>query len=151
MLLIDDDEAKIGKRSKDGASGTDGDPCLPPLEAHPFLPTLRIGQMAVKHGHSRTAATRMVKPGSKPLDRLGSERNLGHQDNGAFARIEHCAECPEVDLRLAASGHPVQKERSLGHRVVRSADRLEKNRDNRFLVGIELGDSSGKNLFPTAG
>ena len=114
MFLINDNEAKVGKWGKDGAPGTDRDPSLPALQAHPLLPALGIGQVAVQHGDPRSPSTRMIEPRPETLHCLGSEGNLRNQDDGAFPRLEHRAKSAEIDLRLAAPGHPAQKERNPG-------------------------------------
>ena len=46
----------------------------------------------------------------QPADELGSERDLRHQQQDVLSPCQHLLRQPQIDLGLAAAGHPVQQE-----------------------------------------
>ena len=59
MLLVDDENAEVTEGGEDRAPRPDHDPCLPPSDPEPFLPSLSLTQMTVKDGDP---VTRTVEP-----------------------------------------------------------------------------------------
>ncbi len=106
MFFVDDDETQIPEGSENRGSRSDDDPLSAPVQAHPFRESLIRGHPAVKN---RDPFCRKIPPElSESLSRQG---DLGNQKNRVFTLIQTVADQPEVDLRLAASGHSVEKVR----------------------------------------
>src|SRR5262249_25209050 len=63
-------------------------------------------------------------PAAEALDRLRRERDLRDQDKCLFPSPDDLLDRPQVDLRLAGPGHPVQQERVITPGTDCLADRL---------------------------
>ena len=74
-----------------------------------------------------------LEAGSKSLNRLGGESDLGDEENGAFAKSERCADRLEIDFGFAAPGYALNEVGAESIGIDRSADRCEAN----FLLVVE--------------
>jgi hypothetical protein len=103
VLLVDDDEANVGERRKERGAGAhhhvDG------TLAHevPLVEALAGGQARVEHGHV------VAKARAEAAHGLRRERDLWHEDQGAFARGKRALDGLEVDLGLAGTGDAVHE------------------------------------------
>ena len=111
VLFVHDDQPQRIDRRENGRAGADDDAGASLADFMPFIVALAGRQMAVQHRHHR-AQRAGTEPGLEPLDRLRGQRNLRHQDDAALAALQCVGQGLQIDLRLAAAGHPVQQERA---------------------------------------
>ena len=104
MLLVNDDEAEIFKRRKKGAAGADHHVEVATPDVPPLVEPLSCRLPAVYQGDPS------LEPGVYPLEGLGRECDLWHQQHSPAAQADGVGDGPEVNLGLAAAGHPVEEE-----------------------------------------
>ena len=114
MLLVDDDEAQARHRGEDRQSRAEDQIGQPQVGGQPAAQALRRRQPAVEGDD--VASREAFRKAALELRR---EVDLGHEDECLAAGIEGAGGRPQVDLRLAASGDPVQQHRR-GARAARS-------------------------------
>ncbi len=102
MALVDHYEAQGGHRGEDSRTRPHHHRCLSGRYALVLAHPLPRRQSAVQHPHP------VSEPGTHPADHLRSERDLRHQQDGARALLQGAGDQAQVDLGLAAAGHPPQ-------------------------------------------
>ena len=109
MFLIHHDEAERFDRRKYGRAGADSNPRAALAYLMPLVVPLAGGQMAVQHRHECLQRAR-AEPRLEALDSLRRQRDLGHEDNRAFALFQGVGDGLQIDLGLAAAGDAVEEE-----------------------------------------
>jgi hypothetical protein len=102
VLLIDDDEPEVCNRSKESRPGADGDSDATTPKSLPRVFALPRRQATVEHCDV-IAETR-----SKSADELGSQSDLGYEQDRARPRFADLVDSPEVNLGLSRPGHAMQ-------------------------------------------
>ena len=113
VFFIDNDDAEPFQRREDSASRADDDAGPSGMDLAPFVVAFAAREMAVEDGD---LTLNLGEPGLESLNGLWRERDLRHQNQRRAAKIDRVADRLEIDLRLAASGHPEKKKRSVGER-----------------------------------
>ena len=124
MFLVDDDDAHILDGGEDGGARTDGDAGIPFAQTHPLVELLPRGEAAVQDG--RLAP----ETGAELEEHLRRQGDLGDEEDRRLALFQNFCDEGEIDLRLSASRHAVEK----GDRLLR----LMHPFDRRRLCGREL-------------
>ena len=118
VLLIDDDQAELRQRGKDGRAGADDHIGQSFADLLPLGVALRGREATVHHGDPRETA-------AEPLDGLGGQGDFGQQDDGAFAGGDGPLDRADIDLRFAAVGDAVEQRDAEGLRVDAADDLVE--------------------------
>ena len=106
MFFIHHDQTEPLQRREDGAPGPDHDLGFAGVDLVPFVVTLTLRQMAVKHGHDVAI---LGKAAFESFDGLGRERNFGNENNRAPAAFQSGANCLQINFGFAAAGDAVKK------------------------------------------
>ena len=106
VLLVDDDEPDIGQRSDDGQPRPDDDVHVTRPNAPPLVGALAVAEARVDQRDPGI----QVRP--QPVDEREGQGDLGDQHEGRPARLERGRDRLHVDRGLAATGHPVEQERT---------------------------------------
>ena len=103
VLLVDDDEAEIGKRQKQRGSGTDHDARLAGGDRTPHPPALGAREcgMPLRRGASEALL--------ETAQELTGERDLGQHDERLPTFLEGAGDGLEIDLGLARAGDTVDE------------------------------------------
>jgi hypothetical protein len=104
MLLIDDDEPKIGKRRKNRRARSNHDVHLAAGDPPPVRPSLGLGKSAVQDANLSREA------GINTIEKLWSQRDFRYQDDGPQAFVPNPLGGAQVNLRFAASGGSMDEE-----------------------------------------
>jgi hypothetical protein len=104
VLFVDDDEAKVCYRCKEGAPGAYGDSNFARAKTAPHAVALARGKPGVKHSDV------IAEPRSHAPYELRSQRDLGDEHDRANTSLASHGESPKVHLGLPASGHAMKKE-----------------------------------------
>ena len=104
MLLVDDDQPELAHRREDGGPRADGDPRLAGPQAPPLVVALPLPQRRVQQRDG------VAEAGLEAADRLGRERDLGHQHDHALPALQRRTRRPQVHLGLARARDAVQQE-----------------------------------------
>ena len=126
MLLIDDDESKIGKRRKKRRSGTDHNIRLSisgPLK----LVTLFSGRKPGMHNTDTAAETAV-----KTAHRLVGQGNLRNQHDDLFSLLQHMVDQGHVNFGFAAACDTMDETGSAVAGVIGSDEGIR----NGLLLGI---------------
>ena len=105
VLLVDDDQSQIRDRRKQRGTCPNRDLHSPPSKRLPGVVALTRGETTVKNGDV------VAEAGAEPSDELRCERDLRNEQHRATPRSAHFVDRPEVHLRLARTGHAMQKKR----------------------------------------
>ena len=163
VLLVDDDEAKVGERQEQSRTRADHYPRFTLRRRGPDALALALGEPRVPFGRPR------AEPGREPVEELRGERNLRQEHEPLAPLPERFGDGLEINLGLARSGHPFEqggRERAFGDpaaeivgrgaligveaghaktRVERRRDRLGRQRDrDERAVGDETVDDAGR-------
>ena len=103
MLLVDDDEAGIGKRGKERRARADDHAGLALAHEVPLVEALAGAEARVQDRDVVAEAAAEAAHG------LGGEADLGNEDEGAAAVRERALDGVEVDLGLSGAGHTVDE------------------------------------------
>ena len=106
MLLVHDEEARVGNRRKGRGARADHGAGLPPADAVPGLGPLAFREGGVQDGRP------LAKLAGQLTGEDGRQRDLGHQPDGPPTGLQSRANRPQVHLGLAAAGHPLEQRRS---------------------------------------
>jgi hypothetical protein len=104
VLLVDHHHAELGDRREDGAARAHHHVGPARADAPPGGRPLRVGERRVEQRHSAGEA------GREAADGLRGEADLGHQHQRPAARRERGGDGHQVDLGLAAAGHPAEQQ-----------------------------------------
>ena len=115
MLLVDDDQGRVGGGREEGGAGADDDVDLAGADAAPVLLEFAGTQRRVQHGDPPGQA------GAEAVDGLRRERDLGHQHQRHATLVADALGGGQVDLRLATAGHATQEEEAGGGRAAGGA------------------------------
>ena len=142
VLFIDDDQGRVGGGGEKGGAGTDDDVDLAGADAAAALLDLAAAQRRVQHRDPPR------HPRAEAVHGLRRERDLGHEHQRHAALVADALGGGQVDLGLAAAGHPAQQEEPGGGRAAGGAARVVEGRgDGRIgagLVGREHGRGGGR-------
>ena len=130
VLLVDHDQAEVAQRRQDRRARADQHTRLPALEALPDPCPLALRQPRVQHLDESTKAPPHARR------RLGSQRDLGHEDDHATALLERVCCRPQEDLGLAGAGDTVEQQLAAARPTV---DGLLETGDGR-LLGLRRGE-----------
>ena len=119
VLLVHHDHPEVGHGGEDCRARSHRDPGLALPDPPPLVVALARRELAVEDGHGG-AETR-----GRRAHEEGCERDLGDEDEGAPVLLEGGLDGSKVNLRFAAAGDPVQKERAALARANGLEDRLE--------------------------
>ena len=103
MFFVNDDDPHVLHGGKDRRTRADGDARRALPQAHPFVEPLPRGEPAVQNGGGAPEAR------AELAEHLGGERDLGDEEDRRPSRGESVGDEREIDFRLAASRHAVQK------------------------------------------
>ena len=119
VLLVEHDQPKVRRGSKDGAPCPDHHFDLAPRDPPPMLVTLDVAHVAMEHGHA-------IEPRPKAGHRLRREADLRHKQNRLPAEAHDFFDRLDIDFGLAAAGHAVNENRAMLGRVQRIANRRQR-------------------------
>jgi len=105
VLLVDDDQAGILHRREQGRTGTDDDVRLAIAGGEPGIESFTIVDVGVQQRDPGVEA--LFEAG----ERLWPQVDLGDQHQRLLAGFQYSMNQLQVDLGLAAAGHPRQQER----------------------------------------
>ena len=103
VLLVDDDEAGVGERREERRPGADDHVRLAPADEVPLVEALARREARVEDGDV------VAEAAAEAADRLGRERDLGNEHEGAAALFQRMFDGVEVDLRLARARDAVDE------------------------------------------
>lgn len=135
MLLVDDDQAEVADRGEDGRAGADADRRLAAAQAPPLVVALAGREGRVEDGEA------VAEPGPEAGNGLGSEADLGDEDDRALAPLQGRLDGGQVDLGLARAGDAVQQQAAL--RPGRAIKRGDDGVDGALLLGEQVGALGG--------
>ena len=98
VLLVDADHAESGQRREDGRAGSDHDRGLAGGDPLALVTPLGLGEGRVENRHP------LAEAGAEAAERLGCQRDLGHEHDRPETAGERRLAGADVDLGLAASG-----------------------------------------------
>ena len=127
MLLVEHDQPKIRRRSKDGTACPDHDLDFALRDPPPMLVTLDVGHVAMKHRHS-------IEPRPEAGDRLRRQADLGHKQNRLPAKSHDFLNGLDIHLGLAAARHAVNENRA----VLGGVQCIANCSQCRNLIGVQL-------------
>ena len=105
MLLVDDDQAEIFDRGEDRASCSD-DNARPLIEDFtPLIVPLPFRKVAMENGH---LVFDFCETAFKTIGSLRSQSDFGHENDGAFPRLDRLLDRLKIDFRLPAPGDAVE-------------------------------------------
>ena len=122
MLLIDDDEAEIGKGQEQRRARADDDPGLACRDRPPGGAPLGPGEIGMPFG--RPGAEALLEA----LEPLARQGDLGQQHQRLMPGAQRCGHGLEIDLGLARAGDAIQQgdaaigqmgDQALGRRALR--------------------------------
>ena len=126
VLLIDDNQAKIGVGQEQRRAGADHDRNLAVGDGPPGAraPARRELRMPFRRPHAEA--------GGEAVEELGGQRDLRHQDQALPAASDHIRHRLEIDLGLARAGDTVDER----NRIAALGDRgLEFGRGRALVLG----------------
>jgi hypothetical protein len=126
VLLVDDDEAQVGRGGEHGAAGADDHRHVAAGDRLPVLMALDIGHVAVQHGDA-------VEARGESSHRLRGEADLRHEYDRLPAETGDAFDGLQVDLGFAAASDAVEQQAAGLLRVEGGEDRGE----GGLLVGVE--------------
>ena len=103
MLLVHDDEAHVCERGEQRRARAHDHVHLPVAGKVPLVEALAGRKARVQDGDVVPEAA------AEASDGLGRERDLWHEDDGAFAALAHALDGVEVDLRLSRARDAVHE------------------------------------------
>ena len=103
VLLVDNDEARIGKRGEERRAGADDHAGLALAHEVPLVKALTGTEARVQDRDVVAEAAAEAAHG------LRGEADLGHEDEGTAAVRERALDGVEVDLGLSGAGHAVDE------------------------------------------
>ncbi len=106
MLLVDDEQARLSQRCPDGGSGADDDGRSAVPGHEPGLGAFTVADRRMEYRH--------VDPEALPEtgDGLGAQTDLWDQHKNLTPRLQHPFDDAQIDLGLAAAGHPFEQKRA---------------------------------------
>jgi hypothetical protein len=104
VLLVDDDQAKVGHRGEEGGARADDDRALAGSHQFPLGVAFGVAERGVEDGDLAGEAV------GEAGDDLRGERDLGHEDERLPPGADGGRRRPQVDLGLAGAGDAVQEE-----------------------------------------
>ena len=104
MLFVHDDQAEIPDRGEKGRTGADDQADLALPYPFPLIIPCTLRDAAVKHGHLLPR-----EPIADAGDQLGREGDFRDEVDRAARAIKDLGDGPEIDFRLAAARHAVEK------------------------------------------
>ena len=128
VLLVDDDEAEIGKGQEQGRARSDDD--LQPAGRDPAPDPLAGARRHLRMPFRRPGAEAQAEA----FEEIGGERNLRQQDEHLPARLHRRRHRLEIDFRLARTGDAVEER----HRIAAGSHRLAQMVGRRGLLGGEF-------------
>ena len=131
MLLVDDDEAKVGERQEQSRARADHDPRFALGDRGPDALALALGEPRVPFGRPR------AETGREPVEELRGERNLRQEHEPLAPLPERFGDRLEINLGLARSGHPFEQ----GRREGAVGDAAAKIVGRGALIGVEAGQA----------
>ena len=129
VLLVDDDEAEVGERQKQGRARADNHLRLPACRRRPDALALALGQTGMPFGGPR-AETR-----SEAVEELRGERNLRQEHERLALLPQSFGDRLEIDLGLARAGHALEQ----GRRERAPGDEADEIIGRGALIGVEAG------------
>ncbi len=120
MLLVDDHQAEVGERGEHGRARAHADPRLAVAQAPPLVEALAEPELRVEDRDAIAEALLEAARG------LGGERDLGHHHDRRAPLVERRLRGAQVDLGLAAPGHPVQQQRLVAPLAQRREHRAQR-------------------------
>ncbi len=112
VLLVDHDQAQMGRRGEDRAARADHDLHAAGGNLLPVPVPLRVAQMAVQDGDG-------IEPSAEAADRLRRQADLGHQHDGLSAVTDDLADRLDIDFGFAAPRDAMQQDRAVPARSLR--------------------------------
>jgi hypothetical protein len=103
MLLVDDDDAKVLKRGKDGTSRSDDNARAARMNFPPFIEAFASREMAMENGNF---PLRIRKARLEPFDSLRRKRNFGNEDKSSAPEVKNMPNRLQIDFRLPTASHP---------------------------------------------
>ena len=103
MLLIDDDEAKVGERQEQSRARADNDGGLAACDRRPDAFAVALREAGVPFGRS-CAETR-----GEAVEKLRGQRDLRQQHQRLALLPKRFGDRLEIDLGLARAGHPLEQ------------------------------------------
>jgi hypothetical protein len=103
LLLINNDEPKVGLRGKDSTPGTDNDIKFPVSYSLPLVKLLTQRQLGMKDSYLVGEAR------GESLYSLWGKGDLRNQSNPPLPQPEHLSQGLKVDLCLATPGNPMKE------------------------------------------
>ena len=103
VLLIDDDEAQVAERAKEGRTGTHDHAGRTAGDHVPLIQALASREARVED------RDRLAKARAEAADSLGRQRDLGHEHAGRTAGRQHALNRREVDLGFAGTGDAINE------------------------------------------
>ena len=104
VLLVHDDDARPGQGHEHRRARAHDHRHLARARLQPRAQPLGLGQAGVQHGHRHRQAAPEAVHG------LRREGDLGDEHQGLPPGLDHALDDPQVDLGLAATGHPLEQE-----------------------------------------
>src|SRR5262245_51794970 len=108
VFLIDNDQAQWIDWRENGRACADDDAGAALANLVPFIVAFAGGKMAVQNSDQRLQRAG-TESGFETLDRLRRERNLRHEDDGAFPLRKCVGNGLQIDFGFAAARDAVQK------------------------------------------
>ena len=140
VLLVDHDQAEVLDRGEDRRARPDADARLAAAQPPPLVGALAGGEGGVQDGEA------VAEPSAKACHHLGSETDLGDEDDRPPPLRQRRLDRRQVDLGLARAGDPVQEQLARGASltVQRGADL----RDRRACSGSSSGATESASATP---
>ncbi|MEY9106359.1 hypothetical protein ABH999_002555 [Bradyrhizobium yuanmingense] len=136
VLLIDDDEAKIGVREKQRRTRADHDRRRTFGDRGPIARAGARGELGMPFDRPHAKTLR------EAIEELAGQRDLRHQDQRLLAAADHLGDRFEIDLGLARAGDAVEQRdmegavgRERAHRIHTGTLQRRKIRPAEFRIG----------------
>ncbi len=149
VFLVDDDETELLHGREKRRARANGDRHASRAKPAPHEMALLFREPAVNHGDVIAEAR------AESADELGRQRDLGHENERAFARREARGDGPQVDFRFTRARHAIEKERLRVAPRDRRRERLGggvlRARQHRWDVAVDgLGEKRARRHFALA-
>ena len=119
MLLVDDDEAEIGKRTEERRARAHHHAGRTRTNHIPLVEALARGKARMEHRH------RVTETRAEATNSLRRERDLGHEHTGRATMCQNALDGGQIHLGLTRTGHAVDQDHVTGRGLGRPCNRGE--------------------------